>query len=128
MNLRRFEYNYDWDGLEFPLSIKRISEFERRNDIIVNMLGVEEKKFYILRGKKYDYRKEVVKLLLIAEGERRHYTAIKSLSKLLRHSNTKNNGKQLFCINCLQGFPTEIIRDKHFEYCIENETVRICMA
>ena len=57
-NLRRFEYDYSWDGLEFPLSIKGINKFERRNDVIMNILGVEEKKFYVLRGKKYDYRKK----------------------------------------------------------------------
>ena len=27
--LRRFEDNYDWGGLKFPLPIKGISEFER---------------------------------------------------------------------------------------------------
>ena len=31
--LRRFEDNYDWDGLEFALSIKEISEFENKNDM-----------------------------------------------------------------------------------------------
>ena len=30
-------------------------------------------------------------------------------------------------MNCLQGFPTEISRDKHFEHCKDNETVRIEM-
>ena len=30
-------------------------------------------------------------------------------------------------MNCLQGFPTEISRDKNFEYCKDNETVRIEM-
>ena len=30
-------------------------------------------------------------------------------------------------MNCLQGFQYEISRDKHFEYCIDNETVRIKM-
>ena len=30
-------------------------------------------------------------------------------------------------MNCLQGFPTEIRRDKHFDYCTDNETVRIEM-
>ena len=30
-------------------------------------------------------------------------------------------------MNCLQGFPTEISRDKHFEYCKDKETVRIEM-
>ena len=100
-NLRRFE---DWGGLEFPLFIKRISKFEKKNDVIVNILGVEEKKVYILRGKKYDYRKKVANLLLIAEGERRHYTAIKSLSRLLASRNSRDGHKQHFCMNCSQGF------------------------
>ena len=82
-NLRWLENNYDWSGFEFPLSIKGISEFEKKKDVIVNVLGVEEKKFYILRGKKCSYQKKVVNLLLIDNGERRHYTAIKSLSRLL---------------------------------------------
>ena len=30
-------------------------------------------------------------------------------------------------MNCLRGFPTEISKDKHFEYCKDNETVRIEM-
>ena len=48
-NLTRFEDNYDWGGLKFPLPIKGIGEVERRNDISVNVLGVEGKKVYILR-------------------------------------------------------------------------------
>ena len=59
-NLRRFEDNYDWDRLEFPLSMKGICEFERRNDVIINVLGIEEKKVYILRRKKYDCRKKLL--------------------------------------------------------------------
>ena len=43
-NLVRFEDNYDWSRLEFPLSIKGISEFEKKNDIILNVLGVEGSK------------------------------------------------------------------------------------
>ena len=45
-NLRRFQDNYDWSGLEFPLSIKGIREFERRNDVIINVLGAEEKRSF----------------------------------------------------------------------------------
>ena len=126
-NLTRFEDNYDWCGLEFPLSIKGNSECEKKNNVIVNVLGVEEKKVYVLRGKKYDYRKKVVNLLLIVDGERIHYMAIKSLSRLLRSSNTKHKCKQHFCMNCLHGFQYEESRDKHFEYCKDNETVRIRM-
>ena len=37
------------------------------------------------------------------------------------------NVNNIFCMNCLQSFPTETSRDKHFEYFKDNETVRIKM-
>ena len=42
-------------------------------------------------------------------------------------SNSKHKCKQHLCMNCLQGFHSEQSRDKHFEYCKDNETVRIQM-
>ena len=54
MEPRETVNNYNWSGLEFPLSIKGINAFEKKNDVIVNILGVEEKKVYMLRGKKHD--------------------------------------------------------------------------
>ena len=65
LNLRKYVDNYDWSGLKFPLSIKEISEFEKKNDVIVNILGIEEIKVHILRGKKHDHQKKVIILLLI---------------------------------------------------------------
>ena len=69
--LRRYVNNYSLSGLEFPLPIKRISEFERRNDVCVNMLGVEGKKIYILRRIEHESGKKVANLLLklmVSEG------------------------------------------------------------
>ena len=40
-----------------------------------------------------------------------HYTAIKSLSRLLGNSNSKHGHKQHFCLNCLQGFHSKESRD-----------------
>ena len=53
--------------------------------------------------------------------------AVKSLSRLLSSRNIRHGHKQHFCMNCLQRFQYEFSGDKHFEYCIYNETVRICM-
>ena len=66
-------------------------------------------------------------MLLISEGDRWHYTAIKSLSRLLASRNSKRHGEQYFWTNCLQGFTQESNRDEHYCYCIDNETVRIEM-
>ena len=40
-NLRKFVDNYDWSGLEFPVSIKDIGVFETKNNVSVNVLAVE---------------------------------------------------------------------------------------
>ena len=52
---------------------------------------------------------------------------IKSLSRLLGSRNSKHAHKQYFCLNCLQGFQSELSRDKHYEYCKDNEAVKIEM-
>ena len=48
-NLRKFTDNYDWSGLEFPVSIKDIGKFETRNNVSVNVLAVEGRDIYIHR-------------------------------------------------------------------------------
>ena len=48
-NLRKFTDNYDWSGLEFPVSIKDIGKFETRNGISVNVLAAEGRDIYIHR-------------------------------------------------------------------------------
>ena len=111
-NLRKFTDNYDWSGLEFPVSIKDIGKFETNNNVSVNVLAVEG------RGRRYIYihRKgrrmgREINLLMVSEDGINHYTAIKSSSRLLESSNTKNKCKQHFCMNCLQGFTQESSRD-----------------
>ena len=65
--------------------------------------------------------------MLITENNRKHYVAIKSLSRLLSKQNSKHKEIQHFCMNCLQGFREECSRDEHIGYCKDNESVRIEM-
>ena len=58
---------------------------------------------------------------------KKHYTTIKSLSRLLTSMNTKHSGKQHYSTNCLQSFSTEEIRDNHDGYCRNNESVSIAI-
>ena len=125
-NLMKWVDNYDWSGLEFPVPIDKISEFKKNNNISVYVLGAQEQGIYLCRKSKRDNRKVVI-LLLINDGEKKLYTAVKSLSRLLGDSNSKHGHKQHFCLNCLQGFHSEESRDKHYEYCKDNEAVRIEM-
>ena len=124
-NLRKFKDNYDWSGLEFPVSIKDIGKFETRNDISVNVLAVEGRDIYINRKGRRMGRE--INLLMVSEDGIDHYTAIKSLSRLLKSSNTKHKCKQHFCMNCLQGFTQELSSDQHQAYCKDNASVRVEM-
>ena len=89
-NLRKFTDNYDWSGLEFPVSIKDIGRFETQNNISVNVVAVEGRDIYIHRKGQRVGRE--INLWMVSEDGIRHYTAITSLSRLLssKNSNTKH--------------------------------------
>ena len=64
---------------------------------------------------------------MVSEDGIWHYTAIKSLSRLLSSKNSNTKCKQHFCMNCLQGFTQESSRDQHQVYYENNESVRVEM-
>ena len=116
---------FDWNEMNFPVSTKIISKFELGNRIGVNVLALDGKTPYICRkGGDYD---RVANLMIIEDGDKRHYVAIKSLGRLLSKMNSKHNPTQHFYTNCLQGFSDIASRDNHYAYCRSNESVRIEM-
>ena len=123
--LRKYENEFDWEGMSYPVSTKDISKFETRNRIGVNMLALDGRTPYICRkGMGYE---RTVNLMIIEDGEKKHYVAIKSLERLLSMNNIKHKESQHFCNNCLQGCKTAESRDNHYDYCRSNESVRIEM-
>ena len=61
--LKRFEKDFDWSGIEFPVSVKDIKKFEFRNQISINLLATEGKPIYICRkGGNYE---RMINLMLI---------------------------------------------------------------
>ena len=120
--LRRYEDDFDWDGIKFPASIRAIKRFESGNEITINILALEDKKVYISRkGKEYD---RVANLMLITDHNKKHYVTIKSLKRLLSRQNSKHKESQHFYTNCLQGSAEQKSRDEHYVYCRSNEAVR----
>ena len=69
-NLTKFEDNYDWTGLDFPTPINEFREFEKRNNIGIHVLGLDEKDIYILRRCNYRPGQKVAILLLITDEEK----------------------------------------------------------
>jgi len=128
--LKPFAERYNWGGLEFPVALNKIGKFEKNNpEIAVNVLFASQKSIYIAHRSDYNSkRRKQANLLMIVDGENRHYTAVKSLSRLLKSMNATHKGAYHFCVNCLNGFRTESARDKHYKYCSSHGEVTVKMS
>ena len=76
----------------------------------VNVLFCKKKSqniYTVRRSERNVTWKKQVNLLMIEDGEKRHYTAIKDISRLLKSLNATHKGACHFCMNCLNGFRTE---------------------
>ena len=108
--LRPYENQYNWKGLEFPVSIKKIDKFEKNNPgKAVNVLFCKKESQNIYttsRSERNVNCKKQVNLFMIANGEKRHYNMIKSISRLLSKLNGKTRRAHHICMNCLNGFRT----------------------
>ena len=97
--LKPYSDLYNWKGLKFPVTVNQIEKFEKNNlDIAVNVLylhspkeanKIRDKIAILRRSDGNASRSKVANLLLITDGEKRHYTAIKSLSRLLSRGKFK---------------------------------------
>ena len=123
--LRKYEDEFDWNEIMYPVSTKNIGKFESRNGIGVNLLAVEGRTIYICR-KVGNYERKV-NLMILEKDDKKHYVAVRSISRLLSMANSRHKESQYFCDNCLNGFKTQESRDVHYKYCAYNEPVKIEM-
>ena len=111
---------YNWKDIEFPLSQKDWKNFEQNNKTIVqNILFVPHNTEAISTAYKSKYnlkrRKQVI-LLMITDGKKWHYLAIRSLPALLRGIASSNNG-DFYCLNCFHSYRTHNKLNKHEKVC-----------
>ena len=125
--MRNNSQNFNWDGIDLPVSIKEIDKFERQNNYAINVFGYEDSKVYPLRLSKKD--SHVVDLLLITDdgeaGPTNHYCWIKNKSKLFSGQASKHGHARFFCDRCIGNFPNEPALKKHLDYCTNHDAVRI---
>ena len=106
----------DYSSIEFPVTVKQINKIEKQNNICINLFGYEEKQkfpIYISKEKYQDH----MELLLITEGENKHYVLIKDFNKFMFRQN-KHEHKKHFCMYCLQCFSREDVLTEHKNNCI----------
>ena len=96
--------------MEFPSHKKDWNEFEKNNKTIaLNILYVPYNTEEIRHAYKSKYNlkcENQVILLLITDGKKWHYLAVKSLSALLRGITSKHDG-DFYCLDCFHSYSIE---------------------
>ncbi|XP_011689949.1 PREDICTED: uncharacterized protein LOC105451278 [Wasmannia auropunctata] len=101
------------DGIEFPMSLNKIGQFERQNNLSINVFTIKEENYiganYILPLRLTAHKKEVHVNLLLIYGIRcgkkvMHFTWIKNLSRLISTQLSKRKAKKYVCDRCLHYF------------------------
>ena len=136
-NIKPFIDNYNWKGIDFPAGIKDWKKFEENNkEVALNILYTQPNTKTINLAYKSIYnrkRENQVVLLMITNGEKWHYIALKSertddgfncpissLSRLFRRITSNHNG-DFYCLNCLHSFRTDNVLKRHERLCDNND-------
>ena len=125
-NLTKYEENYNTNMLTYPVSIDDIEEFEKKNNIPINVYQYKkDDRLNVLYFHKISSHNNIIDLLLIKDEEKSHYVFIKNLNSLWK---TTTNSRNL-CNKCLQSFSTEqaynfhIIKNKCIDF--NGEAIKI---
>ena len=108
--IKPFIDQYNWNKIDFPSHGKDLKKFELNNkSIALDILYVPHNTEKIRHAYKSKYnltRENQVILLMITDGGKWNYLAVKRLSALFRGI-TGNNHGEFYCLNCCQSYTTE---------------------
>ena len=128
--IKPFSDNYNWNDINFPAATKDSNKFEVNNkNVALNILYVpfNTKKIEIAYKSKYNLiRDNQILLLMISNGKNWHYSAVKSLSRLLRGISSNHNS-DYYCLNCFHSYRTENKFNVHKKICENHDYCNIEM-
>lgn len=120
-HLNKFNFN----NIEFPVSLKQISLFEEQNaNISINIYTYDEieVKIRTLRLTKVVKPNHIYLLMMTAGGDhgvKTHYCWIKNLSRLLSSQTSANKKQKFYCDRCLNHFMTNEKLQQHLLNCLQ---------
>ena len=110
--------------MDFPSHSKDQKKFKQNNNTIaLNILFVPHNAKQIRHAykSKHNFKREnQVILLMITNGTKWHYLAVKSLSVLLRGITSNHNG-DFYCLNCFHSYSTKEKLEKHENICNDHD-------
>ena len=115
-NYVQYEHELKTQGTDFPTPLSQIQDFEKKNNLSINVFGLENDKVYPLQLTKSTDMPHHVNLLLFSKGDTRHYCLVKNLNRLLG-DRTSHKGQSFYCNYCLHGFSSHDLMKEHLHYC-----------
>ena len=119
--LNELKYNDD----DLPMKLDKIIYFEKRNNLRINVYGLEDKKIFPLFVSYNRYNNEYPLINLLLHDN--HYTFVKNFDKLMAKRNDKN--KNRVCPICCEfksnGGDGDKALEKHMSYCISGQKLEI---
>ena len=114
---------FNWTGITFPVSLEDINKFEKNNNVSIHVFGWEGE-VYPLRISKHVGERQI-DLLLLTEGDKKHYCWIKNFNKFMAIKG--NHNAMHYCRRCLNCFTSEQALSNHDEYCSKHDAQKIEM-
>ena len=107
--IKPFIDQYNWKEIDFPSDSKDWKKLEQNNKTIaLNILFVPHntEKIRLAYKSKHNFKREnQVILLMITDGKKWHYLAVKRLPALLRGTASNHDG-DVYCLNCFHSHST----------------------
>ena len=125
--IKPFINKYNWKDI--PAMSKDWKRFESNNEIALNILYVPHntKKINIAYKSKHNLtRVKKVILLMISNGKKWHYFAVKNLSGLLGGI-TSNHAGDFYCLNCFCAYSAKNKLEKHKKICENHDYCNVEM-
>ena len=112
---KKIDDTLDWSMLKFPIMLSDIDKCEKKNNISVNVVGMNDKGAYVpLRKTKITNAIKDIDLLLINDGDKKwHYVVIKDFNKLVGSQYSKYEHKTHICRTCFHGFSSSELLKNH---------------
>jgi hypothetical protein len=123
-HLKLFKY----EEKDMPMKIDKIMHFEKRNQLRINVFGIEENSIYPLYVSSNRSNEEFKLINLLFIGDRNgnnHYTYIKNFNRLMKIDDG-NHKTNYVCQYCCQ-FTTVSKEglEKHSKYCVAGQAVEM---
>ena len=117
-NINLFLDHYNWKEREFPSHKNYWKKFAKKQQLYVPRNSGEISHAY--KSKRNLNRENQVIILMITDGKKWHYLAVKKLSALLRGITSKHDG-DFYCLNCLHSYRTKDKLKEHENVCKDHD-------